>query len=74
MGLLLKILWKIGPLLCIAVYCFIAVVSEAAREAILEELRLGPVLTIYEAKGLEFDDVLLNNFCKDSQVCHVVIA
>ena len=26
------------------------------------------MLTIYEAKGLEFDDVLVYNFFKDSQV------
>ena len=47
---------------------WISVVNDAAREAIPEELRLGLVLTIYEAKGLEFDDVLLYNFFKDSQV------
>ena len=47
---------------------FFPVVNEAARDAIPEELRLGLVLTIYEAKGLEFDDVLLYNFFKDSQV------
>ncbi|XP_052783611.1 TPR and ankyrin repeat-containing protein 1-like [Mya arenaria] len=45
----------------------ILVVNDAARESIPEELRLGLVLTIYEAKGLEFDDVLLYNFFKDSQ-------
>ncbi|KAL3888661.1 hypothetical protein ACJMK2_001026 [Sinanodonta woodiana] len=45
----------------------ILVVDEAARESIPEELRLGLILTIYEAKGLEFDDVLLYNFFKDSQ-------
>ena len=44
------------------------VVNDAARDAIPEELRLGLILTIYEAKGLEFDDVLLYNFFKDSQV------
>jgi len=48
---------------------WLVVVNEAARESIPEELRLGLVLTIYEAKGLEFDDVLLYNFFKDSQVC-----
>ncbi|KAK3609568.1 hypothetical protein CHS0354_019581 [Potamilus streckersoni] len=45
----------------------ILVVDDAARESIPEELRLGLILTIYEAKGLEFDDVLLYNFFKDSQ-------
>ncbi|XP_045164107.2 TPR and ankyrin repeat-containing protein 1-like [Mercenaria mercenaria] len=45
----------------------ILVVNDAARDTIPEELRLGLVLTIYEAKGLEFDDVLLYNFFKDSQ-------
>ncbi|WAR27587.1 TRNK1-like protein, partial [Mya arenaria] len=34
----------------------VLVVNDAARDSIPEELRLGLVLTIYEAKGLEFDD------------------
>ena len=46
----------------------ILVVNEAARDAIPEELQLGLILTIYEAKGLEFDDILLFNFFRDSQV------
>ncbi|WAR27590.1 TRNK1-like protein, partial [Mya arenaria] len=46
----------------------ILVVNDAARDSIPEELRLGLVLTIDEAKGLEFDDVLLYNFFKDSEV------
>ncbi|KAK7091654.1 hypothetical protein V1264_009311 [Littorina saxatilis] len=45
----------------------ILVVSEEARNSLPEELNMGLVLTIYEAKGLEFDDVLLYNFFKDSQ-------
>ncbi|XP_060067394.1 TPR and ankyrin repeat-containing protein 1-like [Ylistrum balloti] len=45
----------------------ILVVDEAARDNIPEELQLGLILTIYEAKGLEFDDILLYNFFKDSQ-------
>ena len=46
----------------------ILVANEQAREHIPEELSLGLVLTIFEAKGLEFDDILLFNFFKDSQV------
>ncbi|XP_078333030.1 TPR and ankyrin repeat-containing protein 1-like isoform X2 [Crassostrea virginica] len=45
----------------------ILVVNDAARDSIPEELNLGLILTIYEAKGLEFDDILLYNFFKDSQ-------
>ncbi|KAK3101278.1 hypothetical protein FSP39_002361 [Pinctada imbricata] len=45
----------------------ILVVNDAARENIPEELQLGLILTIYEAKGLEFDDILLYNFFHDSQ-------
>jgi hypothetical protein len=52
--------------------CFVCkvilVVSEEARNSLPEELSVGLVLTIYEAKGLEFDDVLLYNFFTDSQV------
>lgn len=48
----------------------ILVVNEAARDNIPEELNLALILTIYEAKGLEFDDILLYNFFKDSQVGH----
>ncbi|KAK3740295.1 hypothetical protein QZH41_018527, partial [Actinostola sp. cb2023] len=44
----------------------VLVVSEEARDNMPEELKHGLVLTIYEAKGLEFDDVLIYNFFKDS--------
>lgn len=47
----------------------ILVANEIAKEKIPEELSLALVLTIYEAKGLEFDDVLLYNFFTDSEVC-----
>ena len=46
----------------------ILVASNDAREKLPEELSHALVLTIYEAKGLEFDDVLVYNFFKDSQV------
>ena len=46
----------------------ILVASNEARERLPEELSHALVLTIYEAKGLEFDDVLVYNFFKDSQV------
>ncbi|XP_053381233.1 TPR and ankyrin repeat-containing protein 1-like [Mercenaria mercenaria] len=45
----------------------ILVVNDEARDCLPEELSCGLVLTIYESKGLEFDDVLLYNFFKDSQ-------
>ncbi|XP_007943872.2 TPR and ankyrin repeat-containing protein 1 [Orycteropus afer afer] len=45
----------------------ILVANEMAKEKIPEELGLALVLTIYEAKGLEFDDVLLYNFFTDSE-------
>ena len=48
----------------------ILVANEDAIEKLPAELRLGLVMTIYEAKGLEFDDVLLYNFFKDSPVSH----
>ncbi|XP_022794976.1 TPR and ankyrin repeat-containing protein 1-like [Stylophora pistillata] len=47
----------------------ILVASNEARESLPEELSHALVLTIYEAKGLEFDDVLVYNFFKDSQAC-----
>ena len=46
----------------------VLVVSNEARAKMPEELKHGLVMTIYEAKGLEFDDVLIYNFFKDSQV------
>ena len=46
----------------------VLVVSNEARDAMPDELKQGLVMTIYEAKGLEFDDVLIYNFFKDSQV------
>nr|KAF6421423.1 hypothetical protein HJG59_018697 [Molossus molossus] len=45
----------------------ILVANEMAKEKIPEELELALVLTVYEAKGLEFDDVLLYNFFTDSE-------
>ncbi|KAH3807147.1 hypothetical protein DPMN_135480, partial [Dreissena polymorpha] len=45
----------------------ILVVNDDAREALPAVLKLGLVLTIFEAKGLEFDDVLLYNFFTNSQ-------
>ena len=51
----------------------ILVVSDEARDQMPDELKHGLVLTIYEAKGLEFDDVLIYNFFKDSQVCMIFI-
>lgn len=40
--------------------------TDAARDALPDVLRAGIVLTVVEAKGLEFDDVLLWNFFADS--------
>lgn len=45
----------------------ILVASEESRAQMPEELKQGLILTIYESKGLEFDDVLIYNFFKDSQ-------
>ncbi|XP_065066054.1 uncharacterized protein LOC135691969 [Rhopilema esculentum] len=45
----------------------VLVASEASKDKLPEELTDALVLTIYEAKGLEFDDVLLYNFFNDSQ-------
>ena len=46
----------------------VLVASNEARDTMPDELKQGLVMTIYEAKGLEFDDVLIYNFFKDSQV------
>ena len=46
----------------------IIVYSEQAKEHLPDVLKSAIVLTIFEAKGLEFDDVLLYNFFKDSKV------
>ena len=40
----------------------ILVANEESKDRLPEELRSGVVLTIYEAKGLEFDDILIYNF------------
>ncbi|CAL1538728.1 unnamed protein product [Lymnaea stagnalis] len=45
----------------------ILVVNEEAKTHLPEELSTGIILTIYESKGLEFDDILIYNFFKDSQ-------
>ena len=46
----------------------IIVQSEEAKAKLPAELRDVVVMTIFKAKGLEFDDVLLYNFVTDSQV------
>jgi tetratricopeptide (TPR) repeat protein len=48
-------------------YQAIIVRSGKARSELPLELRQGVCLTIFEAKGLEFQDVLLYNFFKDSE-------
>ncbi|VDI43180.1 Hypothetical predicted protein [Mytilus galloprovincialis] len=45
----------------------ILVVNDKARDNIPEEMKSGLILTLYEAKGLEFDDVLLYNIFTDSE-------
>ncbi|CAC5380295.1 TPR and ankyrin repeat-containing protein 1 [Mytilus coruscus] len=45
----------------------ILVVNDKARDNIPDEMKNGLVLTLYEAKGLEFDDVLLYNIFTDSE-------
>lgn len=46
----------------------IIVQSEEAKKNIPDVLKAGIVLTVFEAKGLEFDDVLLYDFFKYSKV------
>ncbi|XP_066280343.1 TPR and ankyrin repeat-containing protein 1-like [Branchiostoma lanceolatum] len=45
----------------------VLVANSEARETMPDVFRGSLVLTIYESKGLEFDDVLLYNIFKDSQ-------
>ena len=51
-------------------YQAIIVRSGEARGNLPNDLKLGLCLTIFEAKGLEFQDVLLYNFFNDSEVTH----
>ncbi|XP_071941655.1 TPR and ankyrin repeat-containing protein 1-like [Antedon mediterranea] len=44
----------------------ILVANDEAKKQLPEELSLALCLTIVEAKGLEFDDVMIYNFFKDS--------
>ena len=46
----------------------IIVQSEEAKKCLPEVLKGAIVLTVFESKGLEFDDVLLYNFFTDSTV------
>lgn len=52
----------------------ILVVNEKAKAELPEELGHGIVLTIFESKGLEFDDILIYNFFKDSHVSEIVVS
>ena len=51
----------------------IIVTNENVRTALPEELKNAISLTIFESKGLEFNDVLLYNFFKNSQVLLITI-
>lgn len=48
----------------------IIVQSEEAKKSIPDTLKGGIILTVFEAKGLEFNDVLLYDFFKDSIVSY----
>ncbi len=50
----------------------ILVRSKESRDHLPEILKGAIVLTIFESKGLEFDDVLLYNFFQDSEVRNTV--
>ena len=49
----------------------IIVQSEEAKETVRKKIK-AIVLTVFESKGLEFDDVVLYNFFSDSKVCNYV--
>ena len=51
----------------------IIVQSEDAKKNLPDELKAGIVLTVFESKGLEFDDVLLYNFFADSKVADIIV-
>ena len=51
----------------------VLVQSETSKSRLPEELSSAIVLTTFEAKGLEFDDVLLYNFFADSKVIYTSI-
>lgn len=46
----------------------IIVRDQEAKKRIPSELQHALCLTVYEAKGLEFEDVILYNFFQDSNV------
>ncbi|KAK0066179.1 TPR and ankyrin repeat-containing protein 1, partial [Biomphalaria pfeifferi] len=46
----------------------VLVLDDDAKEKLPQELRSGIKLTIYESKGLEFDDILIYNFFTNSKV------
>ena len=52
----------------------IIVQTDAAKQRLPDALKSGIALTVFEAKGLEFDDVLLYNFFHDSHVSLVHLA
>ena len=50
----------------------IIVQSEEAKQSLPDALKAGNVLTVFESKGLEFDDVILYDFFKNSKVSYVI--
>ena len=51
----------------------IIVQTDAAKQRLPDALKSGIALTVFEAKGLEFDDVLLYNFFHDSHVSLICV-
>ena len=51
----------------------IIVRNEAAKASLPDILRNEIVLTVFESKGLEFDDVLLYNFFSNSMVSELIV-
>ena len=49
----------------------IIVQNEQSKENLPDVLKAGIVLTVFESKGLEFDDVLLYNFFSNSPVSYI---
>ena len=57
-----------GTMIDFGAHQAILVRTQEAKEKLPKELKAAIVLTIFESKGLEFDDVLLYNYFTDSKV------
>ena len=64
----IAVIWRLRIDSINALLQAIIVANDEAKASIPPQLKQCSILTVFESKGLEFDDVLIFNFFKNSEV------